>query len=1205
MENLIQQEDKENLNNDRSINDSNSLFKAPVSPKIMSPKVLQPTNQHDHLGKKQSKESKAKTDLKEAAKRDRDRSNDSLERRKRDAGVAREIANIVAEQVKEKTAKERRDNDDNIGVRSLSEEVEALKELSQRYTEGSMSKQSASERDGEKRRKYDEEDTSFSSKSAKEQVISKSLSKEISSSKSESSKVSVSGRARVYSRFEGTESDKSKPSQMSETRSPSGKSIVEECSKVPESPREDDSISEGHIPEDQSDSLRSISESIFSDRSVEEELKTGSSNDQSNVVGSESRKDEGNYDICNDDFFETPSSKSLQSENGKSVYSKRIEDDIQSATIRDDVSPVKTSSERSSKSISLRSKMTDASAEEKISKTLSSYEGFLVNDRVIVDGLLKGTIRFIGRVSFSPVAVAGIELDEKVGNSDGTFRSKRYFTCNPDRGLFSPIANIAHLERKESSERKGELVSGKSNDTISEIAEESIKTDILEDVSERSVSMSSRSNRQQENSKQISTSEAKSESRSDLKHKSSSSTTVPANQKERASSKVSKEYSYNDDFEEDEKSATEKEISYLDDFEEISAKDEQKAALEKDRSQHERSQESTNSSVSEQLSIHTEAEDEESYEKEKSDGKEKTYGKDKSYSEEEPGRHFNELRLSPKGELPIASPSTLSDVESSDAEIVPHPPRVDLVQLADSLTEGLLKRLLSESVDMTNALIRRKKEERVNDTSGSQALPKSDNSSVRKAISDANGDKKEDSTNETSEEINESVSEKSGDTIKRMSGHNSSEDLDLEVSEAFIVPAGNDVLEPDKAQIVMPDTKDEMRSLERLRDDQNRRPGLVEELLKRDEEKIKLSPSASTVSDKEIAVISKDLIQEAISQMMQIMKTKKAKLAKDEEDELVRSNDRESRIRDEEKNVTTSHEPIEPGPLGHLPKLASSPPKSPTDFDLEKPRSAIDTDLLAAKLSELKRMDQEIDVLLGEDSDEEEPFAPINRRSLNDDETDMTPVRIFDFGEPLIYVPNTQKDVKKIVAESAKILISRVAAGEDYGNVTPDEAFLRKDVNKVDGEMEKSSQILFTRMIFDVTRDLLKEIEEFREFQTSVKSPWSVPNRRIFPKFIRQIHNLTGDELVESFQDHICVCLGLKQGRPSLGVLKKRLPLNTSKKDYIDALLVEELREEEPRWINYEEDEIRVKEQLTDGILEGLISETTSLFNDIQLKRAR
>ena len=1165
----------------------------------MSPKVLQPANQHDHLIKKQSRESRTTIDAKETRKSDQSSSDESM-RGKRDAVLARQIANRVIEQVKEKT--ENKSSDDDVAIRSLSKEVDALKKL-RSADDGISSRREENVNAGrrEERRVDDDEEASILSCSAKEKSISESLSTEIST-KSNESVVSVPEKEYSYSETGSSVSSKSKGSRslLSQAKSLSSKSIGEELSKAAKSARSShSSVVEEQTLDDRSDSLHSISESIFSDKSVEEEVESKSSQDRYVSIENDDKKEEEVDDIYNDDFFESSSSsKQLQSQGSKGARGKSIGSDIEedipseNRSTREEISSTRDISGRD-ESTKSDSKAKDSSAEEKLSQALSSYDGFLVNDRVVVDGALIGTIRYIGRVSFSPVAVAGIELDEKFGNTDGTFRNKRYFTCHPDHGLFSPVANISHLERKEDSERKGDVSKGKHDDSITDVPDESVKTDIEEEISVRS-GVSDMSKGESQRSLSIRNQvEGEAQPLASLKERSVSDATISTGKKQSASSKISKEFSYKEDFEEEEEeeSETEKELSYVDDFEDVSAKEDQRSVSRKDLSQHDSRKESTKGSISEHLSIKSDMDGEQS------DGKE--------------GHHLDELQVSFKDDRHLASPSTLSEVESSDAEAVPHPPRVNLDQLADSLTEGLLKKLLAESIEVTSSLVGEKGEEDISDNKGSPVtslLPKSDEIQTRQT----RNDRHDESANGISEEIIESISEKSGDTIKRMSGHNSSEDLDLEVSEAFITPTGSDILKPDEKQVSMPETHDEKGSLERLRDDQNRRPGLVEEVLKRDENAIELSPSAASITEKEIGNVSKALVLEAISQMMQIMKDKKVKLAKEKDEDVLRTGTPEEK--QEEKQLEDDlPEARRAGPkehLGDLPKLSTSPPKSPTDFDLEKPKSAIDTDLLAAKLNELKRMDQEIDVLLGEDSDEDEPFSPISKRVLpddddDDDETDiLPPVRIYDF-EPVIHVPNTQESIRNIVADSAKIVMARIASGEDYDDVAPDELFLQKDIERTDGNLENSSKMMFTKMIFDVTRDLLKEVEEFKNFQSVAQRPWTKQNRRVFAKFIRQIHNLSGVDLVESFQEHICVCLGLKNGRPSLESLKKRLPLNTSKKDYIDALLVEELREEEPRWVNYDEDEIRVKEQLTEGILESLISETVNILNDIQLKWTR
>ena len=57
------------------------------------------------------------------------------------------------------------------------------------------------------------------------------------------------------------------------------------------------------------------------------------------------------------------------------------------------------------------------------------------------------------------------------------------------------------------------------------------------------------------------------------------------------------------------------------------------------------------------------------------------------------------------------------------------------------------------------------------------------------------------------------------------------------------------------------------------------------------------------------------------------------------------------------------------------------------------------------------------------------------------------------------------------------------------------------------------------------------------------------------------------------------------------------------KKDHVDAVLVEELQEEEADWINYDGDELSVKMQLTDTLFESLLADTVSTLNKVYSKR--
>ena len=55
--------------------------------------------------------------------------------------------------------------------------------------------------------------------------------------------------------------------------------------------------------------------------------------------------------------------------------------------------------------------------------------------------------------------------------------------------------------------------------------------------------------------------------------------------------------------------------------------------------------------------------------------------------------------------------------------------------------------------------------------------------------------------------------------------------------------------------------------------------------------------------------------------------------------------------------------------------------------------------------------------------------------------------------------------------------------------------------------------------------------------------------------------------------------------------------------DFVDQILIRELRGEEPGWVDYSKDEVIVKEKAADALLESLIDETVGVLRDITEKR--
>nr|XP_008123255.1 PREDICTED: CAP-Gly domain-containing linker protein 3-like [Anolis carolinensis] len=60
--------------------------------------------------------------------------------------------------------------------------------------------------------------------------------------------------------------------------------------------------------------------------------------------------------------------------------------------------------------------------------------GLKLGDRVLVDGLKVGTLRFCGTTEFASGQWVGVELDEPDGKNDGSVGGIRYFICPPKHG---------------------------------------------------------------------------------------------------------------------------------------------------------------------------------------------------------------------------------------------------------------------------------------------------------------------------------------------------------------------------------------------------------------------------------------------------------------------------------------------------------------------------------------------------------------------------------------------------------------------------------------------------------------------------------------------------------------------------------------------------------------------------------------------------
>ena len=140
-------------------------------------------------------------------------------------------------------------------------------------------------------------------------------------------------------------------------------------------------------------------------------------------------------------------------------------------------------------------------------------------------------------------------------------------------------------------------------------------------------------------------------------------------------------------------------------------------------------------------------------------------------------------------------------------------------------------------------------------------------------------------------------------------------------------------------------------------------------------------------------------------------------------------------------------------------------------------------------------------------------------------------------------------------------------------------------------QLDKESQRIFVRFLFDLTKDIMKEV-------------YSVEKEDQNPAWMRQkslsfgIRNIPAntEELQALVRRRVLVAFHHEKR-----AAKENLIIRWSHKrrDRVDQVLVRELHGEESTWIDYEADEIHVKDELSNTLLDSLISDTVQAFKKV------
>ena len=356
-----------------------------------------------------------------------------------------------------------------------------------------------------------------------------------------------------------------------------------------------------------------------------------------------------------------------------------------------------------------------------------------------------------------------------------------------------------------------------------------------------------------------------------------------------------------------------------------------------------------------------------------------------------------------------------------------------------------------------------------------------------------------------------------------------------------------------------------------------------------------------------VGKLSDALLKEAAAQMIAIMRSRQEKLANEapsrpEGSKATHSSDEESPLA---SPVSNRFMAVHRFPEG-LPKYAeetSPPPGSP----IEEQAKIIDEKELAEKLDQLRRLHEHLDGTHENregDEDDRLEFNVISNSMIelpsqdeeDDDEGFQRP------GSPsfLFSVPHRQNEVSSLVTSSLSFLFNRKRTGLMIDNVSPPPEIIGDSEPRDD--LEANSKRVYRRLVFDLSGSVLKEL--LTEEMPSHRPSWMKPKRRRKRRFLRPLQPLVCEnDYLPVVEKQVLNFMGLGEAKPSLESVRRKTPLKAGKKDLVDAILIQELREEEPSWIDYDDDELAVKFQVADAIFESLLSETVMVMNAVQVRR--
>ena len=257
---------------------------------------------------------------------------------------------------------------------------------------------------------------------------------------------------------------------------------------------------------------------------------------------------------------------------------------------------------------------------------------------------------------------------------------------------------------------------------------------------------------------------------------------------------------------------------------------------------------------------------------------------------------------------------------------------------------------------------------------------------------------------------------------------------------------------------------------------------------------------------------------------------------------------------------------------------------------------AVDHALRIAKSNQI--LDDDLAGLLGTpvDDEDDEDF-PVNETKFSDIPSDDNEPSLPEFS-PMFAVPHSTQEVTPMVNSAFDVLLEHKQSGIPLEDCVVQAQL----VGETENELECSSIQSYRRLVFDLTKEVF--IDTISQHEPASQPPWTKAKWKGGQKLSRNFKRWKSDEEIRAaVLERVTNVIGLGAPRATMATIPRKTPVRGNKKDNVDAILIEELRQEEPLWTDYEEDETSVKFQVADAILNMLLEDTVRVFNAIQAKK--